>query len=436
MMNGDAPGVDGKSNDEPRGLRRLHRGIFARLSMVLLLVIGFGAGAGADRVGLLGQSAVNASSSLVDTPAFKTFQQAWDVVHANYIDIGNVDDKTLIYGAANGMVAALNDTGHSTFFTPEEAASFAQQQSSQFVGVGIQISKTTGSWLILAVYDGSPAAKAGLKVGDQITLVGDKSVADLTEADIGALLKGAAGTPVTMAIHRASTGADLTVTMTREKIAYKLVTWTMLPNNVAFIHLLQFNQGASLEMKGALDESAAAGATSFILDLRGNPGGLGLESVKVASLFLPEGSVVYKEEDAGGKKYDQKAIGISDYTTQPMVVLINANTASAAEIVSASLGENKRATLVGETTIGTGTGTTTFPLDDGSEVDLGIAFWFTPTGKSIWRVGLKPNQEVALPAGSFGETPASAKGFTEKQLGSSTDAQLQAAYAVLVSTKR
>ena len=436
MTGGEHPTAKRQTTRNADRARRIHRGVIARLGAVLLLTIGFGAGAGADRLGLLGESAVHASSSLVDDPAFKTFQQAWDVVHENYIDIANVDDKTLIYGAATGMVAALNDTGHSSFFTPEEAAAFAQQQASQFVGVGIQISNTTGQWIILAVYDGSPAAKAGLKIGDQITAVGDKSVEGLNEADIGALLKGEEGTSVTMTVHRGSDGSDLTVTMKREKIAYKLVSWTMLPQKVAFIQLLQFNQGASLEMKGALDEASAAGATSIIFDLRGNPGGLGLEAVKVASLLLPEGSVVYQEQDQGGKKWDQKTIGKSDYTTQPMVVLIDQNTASAAEIVSAALKENDRATLVGETTVGTGTGTTTFPLDDGSEVDLGIAFWFTPTGESIWRVGLKPTQEVALPLGTYGETPASVKGSTPEALARSTDAQLKAAYDIVTSTSR
>lgn len=438
MLDGDvSASADARLNARPGAVARVRQGMLARVTAVVLLLVGFGAGAGADRIGLLGQSAVNASSSLVDTPAFKTFQQAWDVVHANYIDIAHVDDKTLIYGAATGMVAALNDTGHSTFFTPEQAASFKEQQSSQFVGVGIQISNTTGKWLILAVYSGSPADKAGLKIGDEITYVGDKPVEGLIEADIGALLKGAIGTSVQMTVHRGSTNADITVKMTREKITYKLVNWTMLPNNVAFVQLLQFNAGASLELKGALDEASAAGATSIIFDLRGNPGGLGLEAVKVASVLLPEGSTVYQEQDSpNGPKYSQKTIGRSNYTTQPMVVLIDQNTASAAEIISASLRDNHRATLVGETTVGTGTGTTTFPLDDGSEVDLGVSFWFTPTGQSVWRVGVKPNQEVALPAGTYGLTPGAAKNFTTKDLAAATDAQLKTAYDVLTSTSR
>lgn len=433
---GDVPGADAPIDEAPKPLKRLHRGVVARLSAVLLLLVGFGAGAGADRIGLLGQSAVNASSSLVDEPAFKTFQQAWDVVHANYIDINHVDDQTLLYGAANGMIASLNDTGHSAFFTPEEAASFADQLNGQYVGVGIQISNANGPWQIVEVYDGSPAAKAGLKPGDDITFVGDTSVDGLTEADIGALLKGKEGTSVTMTVHRESTSGDLTVTLTREKIDYKLATWTMLPSNVAFVQLLAFSEGASLEMRAALDDARAAGAKSFILDLRGNPGGLGLEVVKVASLFLPEGTVVYQEQDANGKQYPFKTIGVNDYTTQPMTVLIDHDTASSAEILAAALSENKRATTIGVTTFGTGTGTTTFPLDDGSEVDLGVSFWFTPSGKSVWRVGLQPNQEVSLPPGVFGETPASVQGFTTKQLAASTDSQLKAAYDVLTSTNR
>lgn len=437
MTDGEASRKTCRQSEAALGrARRLPQGALSRVAGVLLLLVGFGSGVGADKLGWVGQSGANASSSLVDTPAFKTFEQAWNVVHDNYIDINHVDDQTLIYGAATGMVAALNDTGHSAFFTPEQAAAFAQQQSSQFVGVGIQISNTTGKWIILAVYSGSPADKAGIKIGDQITFVGKTSVDGMSEADIGSLLKGAVGTSVTMTIHRDSTNADITVTMKREKITYNLTSWTMLPDNVAFIQLLQFNQGASLELKGALDEATAAGATSFIFDLRGNPGGLGLEAVKVASVLLPEGSTVYQEQDATGKKWSNKTIGVSPYTTQPMVVLIDENTASAAEIVSSALEENGRATLIGERTVGTGTGTTTFPLDDGSEVDLGIAFWFTPSGKSVWHVGVTPNQEVQLPAGTYGLTPQAAKGLTASELAASTDTQLKAAFEVLTSTKR
>lgn len=426
---------------QPRGNRgiggRMRQGAITRVMAALLLLSGFVAGAGADKLGWLGETGVNASSSLVDSPAFKTFQQAWDVVHENYIGINSVSDQTLIYGAANGMVAALNDPGHSEFLTPDQVAAFNAQENSQFVGVGIQIDNSTGAWVILVVYKGSPADRAGIKVGDEITYVGKTAVQGMSMTDIGNLLKGKEGTSVTMTVHRPSDNSDHTVTMTREKITIALVNWTMLPDKVGYIQLVQFNAGASQDLKAALDAATKAGATSFIFDLRDNPGGLGLEAVKVASLFLPEGSVVYQEQDApNAQKYAQKTIGISPYTKQPMVVLINAQTASAAEIVSAALRDNGRATLIGETTFGTGTGTNEFPLDDGSAVRLGVSLWFTPKGKSLWHVGVSPDHAVALPTGVYGLTPDTAKGFTAADIEASGDAQLKTGFEMLTSTKR
>jgi carboxyl-terminal processing protease len=147
--------------------------------------------------------------------------------------------------------------------------------------------------------------------------------------------------------------------------------------------------------------------------------------------------VVYQEQDApNAQKYSQKTIGISPYTKQPMVVLINAQTASAAEIVSAALRDNGRATLIGQTTFGTGTGTNEFPLDDGSAVRLGVSLWFTPKGKSLWHVGVAPDQTVALPEGTYGLTPDTAQGLSAADIEASTDAQLKTGFEMLTSTKR
>ena len=438
MNDGDVSATEnGESRSKFTFSGRVRKGAITRIMAALLLLTGFVAGAGADKLGWLGETGVNASSSLVDTPAFKTFQQAWDVVHANYIGINSVSDQTLIYGAANGMVAALNDPGHSEFLTPEQVAAFNAQENSQFVGVGIQIDNSTGAWVILVVYKNSPADRAGIKVGDEITYVGKTPVQGLSMTDIGNLLKGKEGTSVTMTVHRPSDNSDHTLTMTREKITIALVNWTMLPDKVGYIQLVQFNAGASQDLKAALDAATKAGATSFIFDLRDNPGGLGLEAVKVASLFLPEGSVVYQEQDApNAQKYSQKTIGISPYTKQPMVVLINAQTASAAEIVSAALRDNGRATLIGLTTFGTGTGTNEFPLDDGSAVRLGVSLWFTPKGKSLWHVGVAPDRTVALPEGTYGLTPDTAQGLSAADIEASSDAQLKTGFEMLTSTKR
>jgi carboxyl-terminal processing protease len=226
------------------------------------------------------------------------------------------------------------------------------------------------------------------------------------------------------------------ITMTRATVTAPLVDWGMVPGtHIADIALYEFHDGAADQVKQAIEGAKLQGATAIVLDLRGNPGGLADEARSVASEFLSTGNV-YLEQDASGNR-TPITVDTSWASTEaetaglPMVVLVDHDTASAAEIVAGALQDSLRAKIVGLTTVGTGTVLQAFPLSDGSVVLLGVADWLTPSGHLIFGRGITPDQTVALASGTTPVDPINLSGMTTASLQSSGDAQLLAAIADL-----
>jgi carboxyl-terminal processing protease len=269
--------------------------------------------------------------------------------------------------------------------------------------------------------DGSPAQKAGLQPGDIILDVNGQRVTSLQEAHDS--ITGPAGTSVTLTIQSlAGTTSDITIV--RAIIKENSVTWCMLPDtSIADLRLASFSQGTSIELDTALSAIKAQGATAIILDLRNNPGGIFSEAIGVASRFLDSGDVV-EEKDASGKITTDAVLPNVPKTDLPLVVLVNQGTASAGEIVAGAFQSEGRAKLIGTPTAGTGTVVVHFPLSDGSEIAVGIAEWLTPSGKSIWHVGLAPDITVSLASGVDPLIPDSEKNLTLMQIEASGDQQL------------
>jgi len=375
--------------------------LIRRGGMALLLVFVFCGGVVADRVTWHGGSEAGANSAMTDLPEFQTLLETWNAIHDNYVDTDAINDDELIYGAAKGMVDALGDTGHSTFLKPDEAELFEQSTEGEFVGIGVQLEYSTGSPVIAFPIDGSPASEAGLRARDVITAINGESTANLTDIQAGDLLRGDAGTEVTLitlTIERPSDGSTFDVTLTRRVITIEPVSWSLLPDNVGLIRLSQFSVGATDGVKDALRELKAQNVTSIILDLRDNPGGLVYEAIGVASQFMTEGTPIYQYQERDGAAREVRTTGQGLGTDIPLAVLVNGGSASAAEIVASGLRDNGRAKLYGETTFGTGTVLTAFPLQDGSAVVLGIAQWLTPDGDEIWHKGVEPDVTVDLAA--------------------------------------
>ena len=365
-----------------------------RLGILILIASIFLAGMLTGEVS--GPGRIDASSSISNQPGFETLQQVWDLIHDKFADPDAVNDESLLYGAAHGMVASLGDTGHSTFLDPEEAKSFRASLSGELVGLGISIEYQDGEPVIVAPIKDSPAEKAGLLPGDVIVEIDGIATLGMSDAEVTSHLRGDAGTPVTLTIERNGESDLLKITVTRARIALDPVTWALLPNGLALVQLHEFSTDSGNQLKKALKDIVARGNVhGIVLDLRNNPGGLVNEAITVAGQFMPEGSTVYIEQDRDGTESSVNTIGNDGPALDlPVVVLINRASASAAEMIAGSLRDNGRALLVGERTYGTGTVVSTFDLDGGSALALGTSFWLTPDGELAWKVGIVPDVEV------------------------------------------
>ncbi|MEJ7762685.1 MAG: S41 family peptidase [Thermomicrobiales bacterium] len=413
------------------GIRPAARSVLATL--VLVTVFGLGAGAGWAGRGAAPDGGAGAAQDLSDADDFEILEDTWTAIQENYVDLDSVDEEVLIYGAATGMVEALGDTGHSRFLDPEQAASFIQSLSGRRVGIGIGIEPVAGQYVVTTVLPDSPADAAGVERGDVLLTVDGQGVERLTDIDLAILLRGEEDTVVTLSLRRPDEAEAFDVEITRAVLVVEPVTWGMLPDDVGFIHIRQFSSGTAAGVQDAVADLRDRGATALVLDMRDNPGGLVAEAIATASQFMPEGEVVYRQEDRDGATETFRTLDGGVALDLPMVVLVNAASASAAEIVGGALRDNGRATLIGETTFGTGTVLNTVDLDDGSVVVIGVRLWLTPAGDSIWRVGVEPDTEVTLDPGTYPTTPEDDAEITSAELARSDDAQLRAAFETVTA---
>jgi len=401
----------------------------SRLPQILVLVavalIAFSGGMVTDRLAF-GQT--SAQDPLAD---FGVYEQALQLIRSDYIGRSSVTDQQLLYGSIAGLLNSLGDTGHSRFLTPEQLKQEQTDLQGQFVGIGVVLDLTGTTPAVDRVVSGSPAEKAGVKAGDQITAVDGKTTAGLSLTDLSTAIRGPAGTKVTLTVIHAGSSVPVAISIVREAFNVPSVEFGMIPGtHVADIALLQFSSGASDQLQTAISQAEAQSATAIVLDMRGNPGGLASEAIGVASHFLRSG-IVYIQQDASGKKSDQNVAQNEKHTDLPMVVLVDHNTASAAEIVAGALQDNHRAKIVGVTTFGTGTVLSEYTLSDGSALFLGTADWLTPSGQKIFGVGIKPDQSVDLPATAQPIDPVDMSKVTAAQVQASGDTQLLAALADL-----
>jgi carboxyl-terminal processing protease len=362
-------------------------------------------------------------------------QQAWTTVDQNYVDRDHVKYKEMSYAAIQAMVESLQDKGHTRFLTPEQVKNENQQLSGKFTGIGIYLrqDKETKQFKITGTIPNSPAEKAGLRYGDIITSVNGTSTAGKDLNAVSELIQGKEGTSVSLTYKRPGSPQPVTVRVKREVIQVPNVVMHYIPESkTAHIQIVQFSIDVSGQLRTALQDAKKKGATKYILDLRDNPGGYLDEAVNTASLFMKNGTVLL-EQDSTGKRTAISVNGNALNTTDTLVVLVNGNSASASEIVSGALQDNKRAVIIGEKTFGTGTVLKQFSLADGSAILLGIQEWLTPNGKFIREESIKPDIEVKLPQNTAPLTPSDENSgkMTLQQILNSGDAQLIAAIKYL-----
>jgi len=385
-------------------------------AIVLVLVIGFLAGVWTDQaypewVPYVGHR----TTARIDLTGV---QEASRLIQADYVN-SNVDTAKLSHGSVQGLVSSLGDP-YSIYFDPDQYKRLQESYQGRYTGIGIYLSFSTGYPLITGTVAGSPAALAGLKAGDQIQKVGDRDIKGITPDQATALIQGPEGTNVTLTILR---GSDtLTFTVTRAQIQVPTVRSATVGNRVLYVRIYQFGTQTSTEFARALTDGLP-GSDGMILDLRGDPGGFISAADDVITQFVTSGET-FETRGRGGT--DRHKVGSKHAAPNvPLVVLVDANSASASEIVAGSLQVHGRAKLVGTTTFGKGSVQEDFVLSDGSDLHLTVERWYLPNGVTIDHKGLTPDVQVTL------ASPANQYDVAQPSLGYAKDTQLNAALGVL-----
>jgi carboxyl-terminal processing protease len=311
---------------------------------------------------------------------------------------GRLTERELQFAAARAAAASLRDS-HTGFITPERLAEIRRQQQNEaaFTGIGILLLSKDGRFYARLVFSGSPAQRAGLQPFDRILAIDGVSTEGMTTEQVSSRIRGPQGTTVTLTVRRATQPTPVVVSIVREPIVVPSVEWSVLDGQVGYLRLGQFNQGASARVARAVGELQQQGIRGLVLDLRGNPGGFVSELNRVAEVFLPRGLVVYTMEsrDEGRRAYLTRTGPLLDPSV-PVVVLVDDDTASAAELLSAALRDHGRAPLVGLRTAGAVLVSVTFPLPGGAGLSVAIARMLTPRGEELEGRGLVPDVEVDL----------------------------------------
>ena len=310
------------------------------------------------------------------------------------------DARNLVYAAIRGEVSALHDP-YSVFFTATEVKGFnAAIDGTSFGGIGVQLAYDDArkAWLADDVFDGSPAAKAGLLAGDELTAVDGTSLSGLDNGRIEALIRGPIGSTVHVSIARNGAPLDAPLAIVRAAVTPPDVTQRLLPHGVGYVALRSFAQDAGTKVRDALLVLAKAGAKAYVFDLRGDGGGYESAAVHVASDFIPDGPIV-ANEGRDGKRRVSPADGDA-VPALPLAVLVDHDSASGSELVAGAIQDRHAGTLVGVRTFGKGVAQTMFGLPDGSALKLTTARYYTAAGRFIDHTGLEPDVVVDEPAGS------------------------------------
>lgn len=333
------------------------------------------------------------------------FARALAYIEVNYVE--PVDQKSLVYGAIRGLTDSLDP--HSVFLEPEEYAILESDAEGRFVGVGVEVSMRDGWLTILTVFEGGPAHKAGLEPGDRFMAIEGKDARDIQLYDAVQLIRGEPGTDVLVTIRREGVEKAIERTLTRAFIDVDPIELKHLEDGIVYVGIRAFQDRTAELLSEALDQAVVelrgkGGVEGLLLDLRDNGGGLLREAVLVSDEFLSSGVILITRGRGGELIQEFSARRSGTRPKWPMVILINEQTASAAEIVAGALSDQKRAVLVGTRSFGKGSVQNIFVLPDGSALKLTIARYYTPSGRSIQAEGILPDiaadqpQEDGLPA--------------------------------------
>jgi carboxyl-terminal processing protease len=316
------------------------------------------------------------------------------LIRQHYVDPEKVSYEKLIQGALKGMLQDLDP--FSNYESPKRYSKTQEQTKGEFGGIGIVISVRDHVLEVIAPMEDTPGFKAGIHPGDIITEVDGKSTRNLDLHECSKLLKGPPGSEVTLTIYRKSEDLTKEFTVKRAIIKVSPVKGAkIIRDGIGYIRITHFSAPLADELDSALEELDEQNVRALIIDLRGNPGGLLNSAVEVCSRFLPKGElVVFTEGRKLKDRIEYRSLECKKHTNIPIVILVNGNSASAAEIVSACLQDHRRAILVGEKTFGKGSVQTIVPLNNKGAVRFTTAKYYTPSKKVIHGNGIDPDIDV------------------------------------------
>ena len=330
------------------------------------------------------------------SPEFAKLFATYQRIKASYVE--PVDDETLIRGAIDGMLAALDP--HSAYVDGAALERLNTMIDGNYQGLGISVQMEDGAVKVVSPFKGSPADKAGIKAGDFITHLDGELIYGLELDQAVAQMRGPAGSSVDLSIFRPGRDEPIEVTVTRGLIELEPVTHELMDGNIGIISVNEFSRDVGADVNASLDalrEQAGGRLTGLVLDLRQNPGGSLDEAVALSDLFLSEGQIV--SQRGRGRRdniyYSAESVYRGDIAAGvPMIVLINAGSASASEIVAGALQDQERALVMGERSFGKGSVQTLLPLTRDSALKLTTARYYTPAGRSVQEGGIEPDITV------------------------------------------
>lgn len=345
----------------------------------------------------------------------QNFTKVLNLIQQYYVE--EVDTRKLIYGAIKGMLRELDP--HTNFMPPDLFKDFETETSGEFGGLGIEISLQNGILTIISPIEDTPAWNAGIKPGDKVIAIDGKSTKNQSLVEASQMMKGKRGEKIVLRVVRDGEDEPRDITIVRGSVKIKSVKYTDLEDGYAYIRITSFIENTAKDLEKAVEDHIKkhGKVEGLLIDLRRNPGGLLDQAIKVSDMFLKEGVIVSTIGRDKSNKEVSTASKRGKYTDFPLLLLVDEYSASASEIVSGALQDNKRAVVAGERTFGKGSVQSVVKLGDGSGLKLTVARYYTPSGVSIQAEGIHPDIVIDdVDSEAFAKAIVKTKGTREKDI--------------------
>jgi carboxyl-terminal processing protease len=353
---------------------------------------------------------LNLEPKVATSADLEPFWKAWNLLKAKSYTSKSISDQDKVWGAIKGLAASYKDP-YTEFFSPQENKLFEESINGQFGGVGMEVGIKDNTVTVITPLKDTPAYRGGIKTGDKILKIDDRTTGDMSLDEAISLIRGEKGTKVKLTIYREGDKEPREITLTREIISIPTLDAELLPENIFLIKLYNFSANSPELFRGAMEQFSKAETSKLILDLRSNPGGFLEAAVDMGSWFIPLGKIVAIEDFADpGKEEMHRSKGYKlNKKDLRMIVLVNGGSASASEILAGALRDHGIAKIVGDKTFGKGSVQELIPVTKDTSIKITIAKWLTPNKVSISDKGIEPDYPVKVP-------PSEINGDNDKQL--------------------